>query len=80
MTTLSIRLPDSTHSRLRSWAHQDKLSINQFISTAVAEKLAALETLDYIDARGKRASKAAFDKALASVPRGTTVAQDRWPA
>ena len=42
MSTLSLRLPESLHKRVRDLARQDGISINQFISTAVAEKLAAL--------------------------------------
>jgi predicted transcriptional regulator len=79
MSTLSLRIPDSTHNRLKDWAQKDKLSINQFISTAVAEKLAALETLNYLSERAQKSSKAKFEAALASVPHGETLPQDRWP-
>jgi predicted DNA-binding ribbon-helix-helix protein len=68
MTTISLRLPDSTHHRLKTWAQQDKLSINQLIATAVAEKLAALATVDAIAMRAERASLAKFNAALAQVP------------
>ncbi len=77
MTTLSLRIPESTHTRLRAWAQQDKLSINQLISSAVSEKLAALETVSYIDERAKRGSKVLFQKALAEVPHGEVSAADR---
>jgi predicted transcriptional regulator len=77
MTTLSLRIPDSTHNRLRNWAQQDKLSINQLISTAVAEKLAALETLDYIEARARRGSKPAFHLAMAKVPHAAVALEDQ---
>jgi predicted transcriptional regulator len=77
MTTLSLRIPDSTHSRLRIWAEQDKLSINQFISTAVSEKLAALATVEYLDARANRASKTKFLAALAQVPAGEVPLHDQ---
>lgn len=79
MSTLSLRIPDSTHNRLKDWAQKDKLSINQFISTAVAEKLAALETLNYLNKRAQNASKAKFEAALARVPHAETLPQDRWP-
>ena len=79
MSTLSLRIPDSTHDRLKDWAKKDKLSINQFVSTAVAEKLAALATLEYLDARAQKSSKAKFDAALDQVPHGETLPQDRWP-
>ena len=79
MSTLSLRIPDSTHNRLKNWAQKDKLSINQFISTAVAEKLAALETLNYLTQRAQKSSKAKFEAALASVPHIEPLPQDRWP-
>ncbi|MES2945786.1 MAG: toxin-antitoxin system HicB family antitoxin [Pseudomonadota bacterium] len=76
MSTLSLRIPDSTHSRLKAWAQQDNVSINQFISTAVAEKLAALATLEYVEARAKKGDKARFEAALALVPHGDMPPQD----
>jgi predicted transcriptional regulator len=79
MSTLSLRIPDSTHQRLKAWAQQDKVSINQFISTAVAEKLAALATLDYVEARAQKGNKASFEAALGQVPRGEVLPQDRLP-
>lgn len=45
MSTLSLRLPDSLHRRIRELAQQEGISINQFVSTAVAEKMAALLTV-----------------------------------
>jgi HicB family len=80
MSTLSLRIPDSTHNRIKDWAQKDKLSINQFISTAVAEKLAALETLSYLSERAQIGGKAKFEAALASVPHAEPLSQDRWPA
>ena len=79
MSTLSLRIPDSTHNRLKDWAQKNKLSINQFISTAVAEKLAALETLNYLSERAQKGSKAKFEAALASVPHAEPLPQDSWP-
>ncbi len=80
MSTLSLRLPDSTHNRLKDWAQKDKLSLNQFISTAIAEKLAALETLDYMNERARRGRKVSFEAALERVPQGEVLPQDRLPA
>lgn len=77
MSTLSLRIPDSTHARLKAWAQLDKVSINQFISTAVAEKLAALATLDYVQARATRGDKTSFETALARVPSGDVPLEDR---
>jgi hypothetical protein len=68
MSTLSLRLPDSLHKRVREFAQQDGISINQFISTAVAEKLAALKTVEYLEDRAKRGSRKRFRAVLAKVP------------
>lgn len=68
MSTLSLRLPDSLHRRVRELAQQDGISINQFISTAVAEKLSALLTEEYLEARAKRGSRDKFLAVLAKVP------------
>ena len=64
MSTLSLRLPNSLHDRIRQLAEAEGVSINQFIATAAAEKMAALMTEDYLGQRGERGSKAKFRKAL----------------
>lgn len=68
MSILSVRLPDSIHAYVRDWASKEGISINQFISSAVAEKLSALATEDYLAARAARGNRNAFDAALAQVP------------
>ena len=42
--------------------------MNQPIATALAEKLAALGAQGYLESRANRATRAAFDQALAQVP------------
>lgn len=68
MTTMSLRLPQSLHETLRELARKEGVSMNQLISTAVAEKIAALMAEDYIQARARRGSRAAYEAALARVP------------
>jgi hypothetical protein len=68
MGTLSVRLPDSLHRQVRQLAEREGISINQFIATAVAEKLAALMTEEYLEARAKHGSRAKYEAALAQVP------------
>jgi hypothetical protein len=67
MSTISLRLPESLHKRVRELARRENVSINQFISTALAEKLSALLTLDYLEERGRRGGRRAFDQVLAKV-------------
>ena len=68
MSTLSLRLPDSLHKRIRDLAQQEGISINQFISTAVAEKMAALMTVEYLEERAQRGSREKFLAVLAKIP------------
>jgi HicB family len=68
MSALSIRLPESLHKNAKVYAAQEGVSVNQLISTALAEKLSALATEDYLTLRGKRASRKKFDAVLAKVP------------
>ena len=66
MSTLSIRLPNSFHRQLRELAVREGVSMNQLISSAVGEKLAALMTEDYLG-RAKRGSRKAYEAVLSKV-------------
>ena len=68
MSALSLRLPDSIHRHIKEIAKREGVSINQFISSAVAEKISAIMTEEYLMARAKRARKGAFRKILDKVP------------
>lgn len=68
MTTLSIRVPDSLHRAIKELAAKDGYSMNQFLITAAAEKLSAMETVDYLRHRAERANLKDFDRLLAMVP------------
>ena len=67
MSTLSLRLPESLHRKVRELAAREDISINQFIATAVAEKMAALLTSEYLAERARRGSRAKFERVLAKV-------------
>lgn len=77
MSALSIRLPESLHKYAKRYAAQEGISVNQLVSTALAEKLSALATEDYLDERAGRASRAKFDAALAQVPADEPDAADK---
>lgn len=67
MKSLNIKLPASLHKKARDLAKKEKTSINQLVSSALAEKISALTTEDYIELRAKRASKEKFRRALSKV-------------
>lgn len=77
MSTISVRLPDSLHGLAKELASQDRVSMNQFIASAVAEKVSALATEAHLRERAARASQARFEAALAAVPSRAPDAQDQ---
>jgi hypothetical protein len=76
MSTLSLRLPESIHRKLAEVAEREGISINQMINSAVAEKLAALMTEEYLAERAARGSERKFRAVLAKVRGGAPDAGD----
>lgn len=68
MGTLSIRLPDSLHKKVKELARQEGISMNQFIALAVAEKMSALMTVEHLKERAQRGSREKYEAVLAKVP------------
>lgn len=68
MSAISLRLPNSLHEAVRELAERDNISINQFITLALAEKISALMTEEYLSERAERASREKFEAVLAKVP------------
>jgi hypothetical protein len=66
---MSLRLPDSIHRHVKDIAKREGVSINQLIATAVAEKVSALLTEDYLQERAARADPEAFRRILNKVPK-----------
>ena len=77
MSTLSLRLPNSLHEEVKKLARREGISINQLVSTALAEKLAALMTEEHLEKRARRGSKEKFQKVLRKVRRAPPEAADR---
>jgi hypothetical protein len=51
----ALRLPTSLKREVEKVARDDGTSLNQFIVTAVAEKLSALRTVEFFEERRERA-------------------------
>ncbi len=68
MSALSLRLPKSLHERLRELAREEGISVNQFVVLAVAEKVAAISTIEYLEERAKRGSRERFLEILNKAP------------
>ncbi|MHB8478076.1 MAG: toxin-antitoxin system HicB family antitoxin [Steroidobacteraceae bacterium] len=60
-------------------AKADGTSVNQFVATAVAEKLAAMNTAAFFAERRDRADFAAFDKIMKRKGGQVPEPEDRMP-
>ena len=67
MSTISLRLPESLHKKVRELAKAEDVSINQLISTALAEKMSALMTVEYLEERAARGDRGKFERAMGKV-------------
>ena len=76
MSVLSLRLPNSIHRHIKEIASQEGVSINQFISSAVSEKISAISTEDYLVQRANKANRDEFTDILNNVPKRTPVIGD----
>ena len=77
MSALNLRLPDSIHRHIREIAKREGVSINQFISTAVSEKVSAILTEEYLSARAGRAKEGALKRILDEVPDRPPLSEDQ---
>jgi hypothetical protein len=79
MSHLNVQLPDSLYKSLQALAEEDGISIDQFIATAVAEKLAALMTETYLENLAQRGSRKKYETVLAKVPDVEPEPYDQLP-
>lgn len=68
MSALTVRLPHSIHSKIRELAARDDVSVNQFIASAAAEKVASMLTLEYLREQAASGRREDFDRFLGAVP------------
>ncbi len=77
MSTLSLRLPDSVHEQIKILAKKDGISINQFAASAIAEKMAAYLTEEYLKKRAEKGNESAFLAVMAKVPAADPAPEDK---
>ena len=76
MTTLNLNLPNSIQRHLQEMADMDGVPIDQFVMSAVAEKISALTAEKYLRTRADRADPAAFRAILDKVPHRSPLSGD----
>jgi HicB family len=68
MSALSLRLPKTLHEQLKELAEEEGISVNQFVVLAVAEKVASISTIEYLEKRAKAGSREKLLAILNKVP------------
>lgn len=63
-STFPLRLPRSIKAAVERVSKQDGTSMNQFVATAVAEKLAVMDAEQFFSSRRNRADLRKFDKIM----------------
>ena len=67
MGVVKIKLPDSLHDSARELAKRENISMNQLVTLALAEKMSAHMTEEYLEKRARRGDSKKFAKALVKV-------------
>lgn len=76
-SALAVHLPASLRAHLGEIAEREGITVDQFVASAVAEKVSALLTEDYLSARATRGTPERYAAALAQVPDAEPDADDR---
>lgn len=65
----NVSIPESLLKKVRELSEKEGITVDQFVSSAIAEKAAAWTTVEYLEERAKRGSHEKFFKALSKVPK-----------
>ncbi len=77
MSTLTVRLPESLHAKIKELAKAEGISINQFLVVAAAEKMSAMLTEDFLENEAKQGKREDFERFLKKVPDIEPAAYDQ---
>ena len=77
--TYPLRLPASLKAAVAKISKEDGTSINQFVSTAVAEKISAMKTAEFFTSRRAKADIKAARRMLRRKGGQPPESEDRLP-
>ncbi len=69
MNAINVSLPNSLHKHVIELAEKESISVNQLIILALAEKMSALMTEEYIQKRVERGNRTKFEAAMKKVAK-----------
>ncbi len=79
MSILKVSLPDSVRERVEHFAREDGVSVDDFLATVIAQRVAVAEANSYIQQRGAKGSTARMQELLKKAPDIEPEAYDRIP-
>ena len=79
MSQITIHIPESLQRSIQIIAEKEGYSVEQFLASAAAEKMAALRTLDYLRREAAGGRRDDFERYLAAVPDQAPIDTDHLP-
>ena len=77
MCTLNLQISDSTDSAVKMFSRRNNISVEQFIISAINEKMSVMERNGYLDERAERGKSFDISTFLDKVPDVTAEKIDR---
>ena len=77
MCTINIEIPDITNSAVEHFSRRNNITVQQFIVSAINEKMSALEQNGYLDERAERGKSFDIQAFLKKVPDVPPDVRDR---
>lgn len=76
MSNYPLRLPDHVMTQAKALAESSGTSLNQFLSSVIAERVGEMKALQQVETRMRRANLGAALAVLAKVPERVVLAGD----
>ena len=68
MTTIQVTMPEDIEAKAEEVARQQRMSLDEFMTLALVEKLSAAVPDKYLEERARRGNRKAFDEFMSAVP------------
>lgn len=68
MSTLNLHIPNSLYEQVKALADKEGIPLDEFVAMALVEKVATLETADYLAERARRGNREKLLAVLAKAP------------
>lgn len=79
MSTLQgVSVPDSLMRYVSELAKREGVTVDQFVASAIAEKVSAWDFIEYLRERGRRGSREEFEQIMAKVPDVEPADEDKF--